>query len=230
MVAQYFVTVVTPMKSPSLARAFSRRAFFAMAVLMAGIPAAHAQQPTVVKAEGATGKAVPYRIAVTDKLGISVVGEEELTVISRVDSKGHVNLKFLGEVNVYGLTISEAQKRIENAYREGLYLKAPQVTITIEDYAPRPVKITRQVKNQGRKSMPPEAPMNHHDLVSMAGGFTDSAKGTNVKVTRVYPDGSKKVFEIDVESLMKGRGKAKAEDSEFLLEPNDLVFVPERII
>ena len=28
----------------------------------------------------------------------------------------------------------------------------------------------------------------------------------------------------------KGKDKARAEDSEFLLEPNDLVFVPERII
>ena len=72
--------------------------------------------------------------------------------------------------------------------------------------------------------------MSVGDLVSMAGAFTDSAKGTEVRITRVYPDGSKKVFVVDVESLMKGKDKAKAEDSEFLLEPNDLVFVPERII
>src|SRR6185436_7908970 len=82
---------------------------------------------------GKTKKTVSYKIAVTDKLGISVVGEEELTVASRVDAKGFINLKFLGEVNVYGLTISEAQKKIEAAYRDG-YLRNPQVTITIEDY------------------------------------------------------------------------------------------------
>lgn len=188
-------------------------------------------QPTVLPTDSAGGKkTVPYKIAITDKLGVSVVGEEELTVVSRVDSKGFVNLKFLGEVNVWGMTISEAQKRIEAAYRDGRYLKAPQVTITIEDYAPRPVTITGQVKNQGRYSMPPEAAITVRDLVSMAGGFTDSAKGTEVKITRVYPDGSKKVFEVDVESLMKGRDRAKAGDSDFVLEPNDLVFVPERII
>ncbi|HEX2852531.1 MAG TPA: polysaccharide biosynthesis/export family protein [Opitutaceae bacterium] len=188
-------------------------------------------QPTVISAEtGSSKKNFAYKIALTDKLGVSVVGEEELTAVSRVDSKGFVNLKFLGEVNVFGLTISEAQKKVEAAYRDGRFLKAPQVTITIEDYAPRPVTITGQVKNQGRYSMPPEAAITVRDLVSMAGGFTDSAKGTEVKITRVYPDGSKKVFEVDVESLMKGRDKAKAGDSDFILEPNDLVFVPERII
>jgi polysaccharide export outer membrane protein len=175
-------------------------------------------------------KTVSYKISITDKLGVSVVGEEELTVASRVDAKGFINLKFLGEVNVYGLTISEAQKVVENAYREGHYLRNPQVTITIEDYAPRPVAINGQVRNPNRYSMPPESPMTLVDLIGMAGGFTDSAKGTEVKVTRVYLDGTKKVFIIDVESLMKGKAGARAEDSEFILEPNDLVFVPERII
>lgn len=217
------------MKHPSLALFAGGRAALA-ALALFGATLAVAAQPVVVKSESKGKKPMPYRIAITDKLGISVVGEEELSVISRVDAKGFINLKFLGEVNVYGLTISEAQKLVENAYREGRYLKAPQVTITIEDYAPRPVTITGQVRNQNRYSMPPESPMSVSDLVSMAGGFTDSAKGTEVRITRVYPDGSKKVFVVDVESLMKGKDKAKAEDNDFLLEPNDLVFVPERII
>jgi polysaccharide export outer membrane protein len=217
------------MKHPCFASLFRGRAV--LAALALGFTALGlTAQPAIVKSESKGKKPMPYRIAITDKLGVSVVGEEELSVISRVDAKGYINLKFLGEVNVYGLTISEAQKSIENAYREGRYLKAPQVTITIEDYAPRPVTITGQVRNQNRYSMPPESAMSVSDLVSMAGGFTDSAKGTEVRITRVYPDGSKKVFVVDVESLMKGKDKAKAEDSEFLLEPNDLVFVPERII
>jgi polysaccharide biosynthesis/export protein len=176
-----------------------------------------------------TRKTRPYKIALTDKLGVSVVGEEELTAVSRVDAKGFINLKFLGEVNVYGLTLSEAQKKIEAAYRDG-YLRNPQVTITIEDYAPRPVTITGQVKAPSRYPMPPESPMTVADLVSAAGGFTSSAKGTEVKVTRVYPDGSRETFVVDVDSVLKGKASAKPADIEFYLEPNDLVFVPERVI
>lgn len=217
------------MKSPAPLRAGRTRALLAAVASFIFVQFANGQ-PTVVSTESGSKKSFPYKIALTDKLGVSVVGEEELTAVSRVDSKGYINLKFLGEVNVFGLTISEAQKKVEAAYRDGRFLKSPQVTITVEDYAPRPVTITGQVKNQGRYSMPPEAAITVRDLVSMAGGFTDSAKGTEVKITRVYPDGSKKVFEVDVESLMKGRAQAKAGDSDFVLEPNDLVFVPERII
>lgn len=187
-------------------------------------------ESTAPKSELKGKKTVQYRITVTDKLGISVVGEDELTVISRVDAKGFINLKFLGEVQVYGLTISEAQKVVETAYRDGRYLKAPQVTITIEDYAPRPVIIQGEVKNPNRYSMPPESPMSLVDLVSLAGGFTSSAKGTKVKVTRKHLDGTTEVFERDVESQMKGKGRSENDEGDFLLEPNDLVFVPERII
>ncbi len=172
----------------------------------------------------------PYKIAVTDKLGISVVGEDDLSVVSRVDAKGTINLKLLGEVNVYGLTVSAAQKAIEAAYRDGRYLRNPQVTITIEDYAPRVVTITGQIKSPSRYSMPVETAMSLVDLIGMAGGFTDTAKGTEVRVTRVYPDGTRKTFTVDVDSLMKGKDHGKAADAEFPLEANDLVFVPERVI
>jgi polysaccharide export outer membrane protein len=212
------------MKIRTLLRAGRRYGFVLLAVgVSAGVFAADTPG-------GKSKKNIPYRITATDKLGVSVVGEDELTVTSRVDAKGFINLKFLGEVNVYGMTISEAQKAIETAYREGRYLRNPQVTITIEDYAPRPVTITGQVKNPNRYAMPPESPMTLVDLVSMAGGFTDSAKGTKIKITRKYPDGTIKVFEKDAESVMKGRDKNDVDDNDFFLEPNDLVFVPEKVI
>jgi len=70
------------------------------------------------------------------------------------------------------------------------------------------------------------------DLVTRAGGFTDTAEGTAVRVTRILPDGSTRVITLDVESLIKGKGNAKSngENSALVLEPDDIVYVPERII
>ena len=82
-----------------------------------------------------------YTIALTDRLRITVYQEEDLSVIARVDAKGTVNLPLVGEVQIYGKTVSEAQKIIEASYRSGRYLKNPQVTINIEEYAPREVSI-----------------------------------------------------------------------------------------
>jgi polysaccharide biosynthesis/export protein len=106
------------------------------------------------------------------------------------------------------------------------------VTVAIEDYAPREVSIQGQVKNPGRYPLPIESSMSVLDLVTKAGGFTDTALGTGVRITRILSDGSTRVITLDVESLIKGKSNAKTngENNALLLEPDDIVYVPERII
>lgn len=171
-----------------------------------------------------------YKIALTDLLRVDIYQEDDLRTMSRVDAKGRINLPLVGEVKVAGLTISDAQKAVENAYRDGRYLRSPQVTINVEAYAPREVSIQGQVRSPGRYPLPIETSMTVLELVTRAGGFTDTAKGTAVNVTRVTPDGKKQVFTIDVDSLLKGKSGANINDNSLMLEPGDIVFVPERII
>jgi polysaccharide biosynthesis/export protein len=181
---------------------------------------------------GARAEAPAYRIRATDKLSIRVFQEDDLTMISRVDSKGTVNLPLVGEVRVSGETLSDAERTIEAAYKDGRYLRNPEVTVAVEEYAPREVSINGQVKNPGRFPLPVESSMTVLDLVTKAGGFTDTAQGTEVRVTRILPDGSTRVITLDVESLIKGKGNTKnnEENSALRLEPDDIVYVPERII
>ncbi len=181
-------------------------------------------------AQNADKPAPSYVISMTDRLRIAVYQEDDLSVIARVDSKGTVNLNLVGEVKIAGHTVSEAQKIIEDAYRNGRYLRSPQVTINIEEYASREVSISGMVRNPGRFPLPVETNMTVLELVTKAGGLTDTAKGTAVSITRITPDGEKKVFTIDVESLIKGRDRAKATDNTLTLQPGDIVYVPERII
>lgn len=198
--------------------------FATIAALLLHVPAPLCAQ------ESAARPALSYTIACTDRLRIAVYQEDDLSVIARVDAKGTVNLPLVGEVNVLGQTVREAQKSIENAYRNGRYLKNPQVTINIEEYAPREVSIQGMVRNPGRYPLPIEASMTVLELVTKAGGLTDTARGTAITVTRISADGKKSVFNIDIESLIRGREKAKATDNSLVLLPGDIVYVPERII
>ena len=170
-----------------------------------------------------------YTITLTDLLRVDIYQEDDLKTMSRVDAKGNVNLPLVGEVHVVGLTISDAQKAIENAYRDGRYLRTPQVTINVEAYASREVSIQGQVRSPGRYPLPIETSMTVLELVTKAGGFTDTAKGTAVNITRITTDGKKQVFTIDVDSLIKGRDKASIGDNSLMLQPGDIVYVPERI-
>ncbi|MBE7539705.1 MAG: polysaccharide biosynthesis/export family protein [Opitutaceae bacterium] len=180
----------------------------------------------------ATTGTVPltYTIALTDRLRIGVYQEDDLSIIARVDSLGCVNLPLAGEVKVMGLTIGEAQKAVEEAYIKGRYLRNPQVTINVEEYAPREVSIHGQVRTPGRYSLPIEATMTVLDLVTKAGGLTDTAKGSEITVTRVSADGKRSTYTIDVESLIKGRDNADVKKNALPLLPGDIVNVPERII
>ncbi|MBI5693463.1 MAG: polysaccharide export protein [Verrucomicrobia bacterium] len=174
---------------------------------------------------------MPYKITRGDRLTISVLGEPDLRVGGiRVEAIGTVILPLVKDVRLVGLTIAEAQDTIARAYREGRFLRDPQVTVTVEEYAPRTVLVSGKVNIQGRQEIPPDTKFTITDLIGKAGGFTETARSKEVKVTRTMPDGTLKVFTLDVESAMKGRSSASARDAGFVLEPDDIIYVPEKII
>ncbi|GAB1487760.1 exopolysaccharide export protein VpsN [Opitutaceae bacterium] len=184
---------------------------------------------TARPAEPSTEAENAYTLSLTDRIRIEVFGEDDLGTIARVDSKGTVNLKLVGEVRISGLTVSEAQRAIETAYREGRYLRNPQVTINVEEYAPREVIVQGEVRQPGRYNLPIEASWTVVDLISKAQGLTDIARGNSVTVSRTGPDGRRQVFTIDAESIIKGKRGTKDGESTLKLQPGDVINVPQRL-
>jgi polysaccharide export outer membrane protein len=204
----------------------------AFLLLVAGLAFAHAvaQEAPVNPLKPDSRRALLYTIAITDSLRVSVFGEDDLSRVSRVDAKGMINLPLIGEVKVYGLTLRDAEQMIANAYRDGRFLRNPQVTINVEIYAIREISVQGQVKNPQRVALPAESTMSVLEAVTKCGGFTDTAKGTEVRVTRIGPDGKVKTFVVDVDSLIKGKNRAKSADDSLLLMPGDIIYVPEKLI
>lgn len=205
-------------------------AAFAFGLVLCSVIPAAAQPVPLPKQEK---KYVPYRISRGDILNVEVLanGEREFAAgQKRVEATGTINLLYIQEIRLVGLTIAEAQDAIASAYRDGRFIRNPVVNLTVETYAPRIVRISGKVNSQATFELPPDTEMTIMDLIFKANGFTDTAKGTAVKVTRTMPDGSLKVFNLDVESAMKGKLKEASGDAAFPLQPDDVVYVPERII
>lgn len=176
-------------------------------------------------------KAYVHRLQLADRVRVAVYQEDDLTSVVRIDARGTINLPLLGEIGIGGLTVPEAQETIQRAYRENRYLRNPQVTLSVEEYAPREVSIHGQVRSPGRYSLPNESTFTVEELVTKAGGLNDIAKGGAVSVRRTLPDGSTQTFTVDVESIIKGRrSDPKIAESNILLLPGDIVYVPERLI
>lgn len=200
--------------------------------LASALLAAFASAATCLRGDDATAAShVLYGLSPQDKIRVDVYQEDDLTSEVRVDALGNVNLPLLAApLHLAGLTVQTAQKTIEDAYHDQRLLVHPQVTITIEEYAPREVSIHGMVKSPGRFLLPPEGTMSVVDLVTKAGGFTDIAKGTDVTITHTGLDGKKTTVKVDVDSIIKGKKSAPTDGASLLLQPGDVVYVPERLI
>ncbi|MDQ5978852.1 MAG: hypothetical protein QG602_1826 [Verrucomicrobiota bacterium] len=192
------------------------------ALLCAGMVAARAQAPEK--------KNYIHTLTLADRVRIVVYQEEDLTSLTRIDARGRVNLPLIGEIAIGGMSVVDAQAAIETAYKDGRFLRNPQVTVSVEEYAPREVSIQGAIRTPGRYTLPIESTLTVVELVTKAGGLTDIGKGSAVTITRILPDGTRKVFTVDVDSVIKGRKDSKPDDSTLLLQPGDIVYVPERLI
>jgi polysaccharide biosynthesis/export protein len=225
MVPHPFKPMVTTMRFPSIVHSVC-----AAAVALLAVTVVRAQSPAL-KPIADDSKAPPYRIAHGDVVSVAVFGESDLVGGNkRVEPNGTINLPLIGDIRIASQTKLQAQTMIAKAYVDGRFLRDPKVTITIDIYAPRRVSIMGKINQPATYDLPADAEWTLKDLVLKAGGFGETAKGTAVRVTRTMPDGTIKTFEFDIDSVIKGKKSAKSEDASFVLEPGDIIYVPEKII
>ncbi len=201
------------------------------AALAIGAPAARGAAGAEAAAETAPGAARDaasrYRLYPRDLIRIAVQGEPDVSVERRIDGHGEVSIPLLGQFKVAGLTVAEAQAAIARRYvAEEIFIR-PEVVVSVSDYSPKELMVLGQVTKQGKQVFPPETTaMPIVEAITAAGGFTRIAKGDAVKITRRDEQGVEQSFTVNVERLIDGRGGAA---DGFLLQPGDVVFVPERV-
>jgi protein involved in polysaccharide export with SLBB domain len=197
----------------------------AVAGLGAAEPAARpAAESTAGPAREPAGR---YRLYPRDLIRIAVQGEPDVSVERRIDGHGEVSIPLLGQFKVAGLTVADAQAAIARRYMAEEIFIRPEVVVSVSDYSPKELMVLGQVTKQGKQVFPPETTaMPIVEAITAAGGFTRIAKGDAVKVTRKDDRGAEQSFTVNVERLIDGRG-GPAEI--FLLQPGDVVFVPERV-
>jgi len=174
-----------------------------------------------------SGAPFPHALINGDLVRVEIYQQPDLTVSGRIDPNGRLRMPLIDDVRLAGLTVTEAQELIARAYREGEFLRQPHVSVRLESPAPREVLISGQIRNPGSYPLPAESTMTLLDLVARAGGLTELARGGEVSRTRVGRNGEKFTEKFDVASLTRGKGDTRS--PALILQPGDIVFVPERI-
>ncbi|HEY6529251.1 MAG TPA: XrtA/PEP-CTERM system exopolysaccharide export protein [Cellvibrionaceae bacterium] len=164
-----------------------------------------------------------YKIGVGDSLQVNVWRNPELSMAVVVRPDGKISLPLVGDVPAASQTSTALATNLAAALNN--FVRSPQVTVIVTNPVStdfqRRVRVTGAVRSP--QSLPYREGMTVLDLVLLAGGTSDFASGNSAKLYRKV-NGQTKVFNILLEDLLED-GRL---ETNYLLQPSDIVTVPER--
>jgi len=158
-----------------------------------------------------------YKIGPQDLLRISVLEDPTLNREVRVSTGGFVQLPHAELVNVQGLTVLEATKRLEEAL--GRVLQRATVTIEIQEFRAQPIAVMGAVAKPG--NLPFSGRWTLLRALTQAGGLSAN-HGNKILILRRGKSGLSDRLEISVDDLFVG-GDPTVDVPIFA---NDLINVP----
>ncbi|MDB5963541.1 MAG: polysaccharide export protein [Polaromonas sp.] len=159
-----------------------------------------------------------YRLGPGDAIGVQVYQSPDLTVDARVSESGVISYPLIGTVQLGGLTISQAEKKISDALRTGGFVKVPQVNIVLRQVRGNQVAVLGQVSKPGRF---PLETFNTRvsDMLAAAGGVTPT--GDDVLILTGQREGKPFRRVIDIPALFVN---ARSDD-DILVAAGDTLYV-----
>ena len=130
----------------------------------------------------------------------------------RVNKEGNINLPVAGTVNLKGLTIEQAQRRLMEDL--GKYVKNPIVNVEFLNFR---VTVIGEVNNPSTLTVPNEQ-INLLEALGMAGDLTAYGKRENVLVIREI-DGKRSIVRLNLNN------KDILDSPYYYLKQNDIVYV-----
>lgn len=152
-----------------------------------------------------------------DVLKISVFGNPDLGLETKVSDSGHISFPLLGPVKVAGMGVSSAEKKLSSSLTEGGFLKNAQVNILVTQLQSQQISVLGQVNRPGR--YPVDGKRSLVDMLALAGGANgDSADA--VTLVRVKEGQTTKEV-VDLAEMIRSGDMSKNLD----LFPGDIIFV-----
>ena len=166
-----------------------------------------------------TGDVSPVTLGAGDRLELVFFSTPELNDIQTVRPDGIITLQLIGDVQVNGKTPKELQEELRTLFSKEL--RNPEITLIVRELNSRRIYVGGEVETPGRYVM--QGDISVLEAVIEAGGYlTDSASIDRVTVMRSI-EGKRVTHTVDLKSVLDGKN-----NEQFFLEPNDIVFVPQK--
>ncbi len=174
-------------------------------------------------------------LAIGDRVSVRIVEDKDKVLSLLVQDSGDIQAPFIGLVRASGRTCKQVAFFMKKEL-EKQYFQSATVIVALES-RPRKAKsqvdpdmnyitIYGQVARQGRYELAPDDDLTISQAVLRAGGFTQFAKTTKVKLIRKLPAGGHVNIIVNLEKVMT-KGHL---DEDIFVRPNDVVIVSEKLV
>ena len=159
-----------------------------------------------------------YPLGAGDTIRVQVFQNPDLTIETRVSENGSITYPLIGAVQLGGLSIAAAEKKIATALKSGGFVKQPQVNIVILQIRGNQVSVLGQVNRPGRF---PLETLNTRvsDMLAAAGGATPI--GDDIAIVTGVRNGKPFKKTIDIPSLYIG----DANEDNVVVAGGDTIYV-----
>lgn len=188
-------------------------------------------KPSAAPVVAAGADSAKLRPGLVINVNVLVAGKNEIAATGkRITDNGTIAMPLLGSVKVSDQSLESFSTQLTAAYKE--FYVNPQVIVEFvrddnkEGLSPwGNVTVLGRVKKPGRISLPATRDLTLSGAIQQAGGYDTSAKENAIRITRKRPGGGVKTWEVDLRSV----GAQGLIENDVLLEPDDVVFIPELI-
>lgn len=158
-----------------------------------------------------------YPLGPGDMVRVQVFQNPELATDTRVSENGSITFPLIGAVEVGGLAIAAAERKIAAALKNGGFVRQPQVNIVILQMRGNQVSVLGQVNRPGR--FPLETLSRVSDMLAAAGGAAPT--GDDFAIVTGLREGKPFRKVIDIPALYL----TEKSNEDILLSGGDTIYI-----
>jgi polysaccharide export outer membrane protein len=152
-----------------------------------------------------------------DVIKVSVYGSPDLTLETRISNVGVITYPLVGQVQVGGLTVVQAEKKLAGLLESGGYVRKAQVNIIVTGALSSSVSVLGNVMRPGR--YPLEGRRTLMDLLAIAGGIAPDGGDTVSLIRKANGSATKEIIDV-IDMVRTGQLNKDVE-----LTANDIIYV-----
>jgi polysaccharide export outer membrane protein len=154
------------------------------------------------------------------QLTFSISPEFDQTVTVQPD--GYISLRGVGELQVAGKSVPELTEALRKAY--GQFLHEPLITVELKDFEKPYFIAGGQFGKPGKYELRGDTTVT--EAVSIAGGFTEKAKHSEVVLYRRVPSGWVQAKRLNIKLMLASKDLSE----DLHLQSGDFIYVPQNSI